>query len=130
MRKFLGAALSLMLPAAVLIGSVQVAAAATPSGQSKASIDLKAGKKIYETNCATCHGTIAAGKPTLPNAANFFTGKLRLTHGNPVLMAKIITIGGRRFGHGASFEMPAWGTLLSHQQVLDVTAFERTLHKK
>ncbi|MBU6429772.1 MAG: c-type cytochrome [Cyanobacteria bacterium REEB65] len=137
MRKFLAVALAIAMPVAVpvvLTTGMQAAHAAVKKHPVKAAAtggyDLKDGKNVFVTNCATCHGTLAARKPTLPNAANFFAGKLRLTHGNPALMQKIIAEGGARFGHGASPQMPPWGGTLSAKQIKDVAAFERSLKGK
>ena len=95
----------------------------------KVAYSLADGKSVYTTNCATCHGALSARRPTLPNAADFFAGKFRLTHGNPALMEQIIKVGGAKFGHGASPQMPPWGAVLTPKQIADVAAFERSLHK-
>lgn len=138
MRKHLVVALAIALPAIVPVVGIQAAqAAARHMPVHKAAVhkvaggkyNLADGKAVFVRNCATCHGSLAARKPVLPNAANFFAGKLRLTHGNPALMQHLITVGGAAYGHGASPTMPAWGHILSAKQIADVAAFERSLHK-
>lgn len=130
MRKLLTLALAAGLPlAAALVVPItiqQAQAAAKPAKAAKA--DLVAGKKVYETNCASCHGSLAMQKPTLPNAGNFFSGNLPRTKGNLADMEKIIKVGGAGYGKGASPAMPAWPQL-SAKDIANVAAFEKSLHK-
>ncbi len=94
-----------------------------------AGADLANGKKIYDTTCAMCHGTVATRKPTLPNAANFFKGEFKRTGGKDADLDKMIKLGGAGFGKGASPQMPAQATL-SEKGRKDVIAFVKTLKKK
>lgn len=121
MRKLLATVLAAALPVAT---TAMVATPAIAAGKA----DVAKGKKIYESSCAMCHGTLAAKKPTLPNAANFFKGEFKRTGGKDAEMDKMIKLGGAAYGKGASAQMPAQPQL-SDQDRKDVIAFIKTLKK-
>lgn len=128
MRKLLATVLAAAIPLAVSATLASTAfAAAKPAA--KAGGDVAAGKKTYETTCAMCHGTLAAKKPMLPNAPNFFKGEFKRTGGKDAEMDKMIKLGGAGYGKGASPQMPAQATL-SDKDRKSVIAFIKTLKGK
>ncbi len=83
--------------------------------------DLKRGGDFYMHNCITCHGAGGAGDGPRayfinPKPANFQLPQYRERLNRPALYAAI------RDGKFAS-EMPAWGKVLTPQQLADVTEF-------
>lgn len=87
--------------------------------------DVANGKKIYSQHCAICHGKTgqgdgAAGKSLKPPPRDFSQGKFKFNKGDAELLAFI------KKGKGA---MPAWGKILSDEQIQDVIAFIHTLKK-
>ncbi|MBM3267579.1 MAG: cytochrome c [Candidatus Sericytochromatia bacterium] len=90
--------------------------------------DAAKGKAIYVRSCAMCHGAISAGKPTLPNAADFFKGQFKLTKGAEKEMDKLIKVGGAAYGKGGTAQMPPQPQL-SDKDRADVIAFIKTMKK-
>jgi len=87
--------------------------------------DAKAGKKVFEQNCASCHGAKgkgdgAAAAALNPKPANFTLGKFKYGSGDADL-AKTI-----KNGKGS---MPPWGAVLSGKDVDNVISYIRTLKK-
>jgi len=88
--------------------------------------DAKAGKKVYEQNCVTCHGPKGAGDGAAaaalnPKPANFVKGNFKYGSKDEDL-SKII-----KNGKGA---MPPWGSVLKPADIENVIAYIRTLKKK
>ena len=88
--------------------------------------DAKAGKKIFETNCATCHGLTGKGDGVAssalnPKPRNFFEAKFKYGSDDASLFKTI------SLGKGI---MPPWKGILSDKQINDVIAHVRTLKKK
>jgi len=84
------------------------------------------GKKVYNQNCAVCHGKTGkadgpTGKALKPPPRNFSVGDFKYGKNDAQLLAFI------KKGKGA---MPAWGTTLSDTQIQDVIAYIHTLKKK
>ena len=83
--------------------------------------DVKAGKAFYLANCATCHGRDGDGDGPRayfirPRPRNFLHPTSRLTFNRPHLFhATKDGVIGR--------EMPAWGKVLSDQQIADVSEY-------
>lgn len=83
--------------------------------------DMKRGGDFYMRNCITCHGAGGGGDGPRayfinPKPANFLLPAYRARLNRPVLYAAI------RDGKLAS-EMPAWGKVLTPQQLADVSEF-------
>ncbi len=92
--------------------------AAMPQGLSG---DLAAGRDFYMGNCFTCHGTSGDGNGPRayfirPRPANFLEQKYRQGFNRVALFNAI------RDGKLGT-EMPAWGKVLSSQQIADITEF-------
>jgi mono/diheme cytochrome c family protein len=80
--------------------------------------DAAAGRALYETNCVACHGKGGNGNGPrayfiFPRPRNFLAQASRQTLNRPVLFHAIKQgIVGR--------EMPAWGKVLTDQQIADI----------
>ena len=80
--------------------------------------DARAGRRLYEDNCADCHGPDGGGDGPrayfiFPRPRDFLQRTTRLMFDRPTLFRAIRDgVIGR--------EMPAWGKVLSEQQIADV----------
>ena len=91
--------------------------------------DAAAGKKLYATYCAACHGDSGKGDGAAASAlpvkpANLSDGSVM----NPLadkFLVEIVTKGG--VAVGKSPLMPALGTQINQPQVLDIIAYIRSL---
>ncbi len=89
------------------------------------------GKVLYEYYCALCHGK--EGNADGFNAYNLKTAPIQ--HSDPAQtgtlsdgqIRRIIKEGGGALGR--STEMPAWGGVLSDEQISHITTFIRTLSR-
>ena len=133
MRRLLATALAAGIPFAVCAAlsaapsaEAQPAKGAKTEAKKSAGPDLANGKKVYEVSCFVCHGSLAAKKPALPNAGDFFKGEFKFTKGKDDLMEQMIRKGGAGFGKGASPQMPPQPQL-KDKDVKDVIAFIKTL---
>ncbi|MEO5374158.1 MAG: cytochrome c [Alphaproteobacteria bacterium] len=79
--------------------------------------DTAAGKLVYETNCANCHGP--DGVPVLQGAPNFKKGE-RMEKTDAQLLATMAT--------GLNI-MPAWKGVISEAEMANSLAYARTLRK-
>jgi len=77
---------------------------------------LKMGVRLFSNNCAICHGADGGGNVGFPN----LTDKDWLYGGTPEKILETIT-------HGRKAAMPAWGTLLGEEGVVDVTEYVLSL---
>ncbi len=89
------------------------------------------GKKVYETYCASCHGTTgAADGPTAavldPKPTNFRDAKLMATRKDAQLLA-VIRDGGK--AHGKSAIMAPYKKILSEEDIKSVLLWLRTFGK-
>lgn len=94
-------------------------------GTALAKGDAKEGKKVYDMNCAMCHGAKGAGDGAAaaalnPKPANFVKGVFKYGSKDTDL-AKII-----KSGKGA---MPPWGSILKPADIENVIAYIRKLKK-
>lgn len=94
--------------ALVLAGAIALPAAAQAGNPA-------AGRRIYEANCANCHGT--DGTAMIPGAPNFKRNE-RLEKPDGMLIGTI--------KRGQNL-MPAWRGMLSEQDMSDALAYIRTL---
>ena len=120
-----GAALVSALP----LASRADTTAATPD--TKAQVDLKAGRIIFEDNCIFCHGEQGKGNGVgswalRPKPANFTDLEHMAKIPAPALR-KAVLMGGKSVG--ASRAMPAWKDALSEEQVDDVLAYILSIGK-
>jgi len=108
-------------------------AAAKPAAKHKASKgDATKGKAVYDMYCWTCHGhegkgdgPSAAGLPVKPRD---HTDDSKMSKLSDDQIFKTVKEGGKSVGK--SEQMPAWGGALKDDQIRDVVAFVRSLHRK
>jgi plastocyanin/mono/diheme cytochrome c family protein len=86
--------------------------------------DVTAGYKLFEANCARCHGAQGQGGigPVLNDQAKL------LTHLTPKYLTTVLTVGGRYVCGDASSLMPAWlepNGPLNYRDVEELVAFIR-----
>ncbi len=77
--------------------------------------DINSGARIYQLNCASCHGP--TGISTIPGTPNFARGE-GLMKPDVALLATV------RAGQNA---MPGYLGILTDRQILDAVAYSRTL---
>ncbi|MDO8519241.1 MAG: cytochrome c [Deltaproteobacteria bacterium] len=87
--------------------------------------DAAAGKILFERNCASCHGLTGVGDGPASAALNPKPRNLKQTAKSDEELKKTITNGGASVG--LSPIMPAWGAVLSEQDVVNVIAHIRQL---
>ena len=103
--------------AAALYSETYGAFAAMPVADLAKNPDaLKMGVRLFSNNCAICHGADGGGNVGFPN----LTDKDWLYGGTPEKILETIT-------HGRKAAMPAWGTLLGEEGVVDVTEYVLSL---
>jgi plastocyanin/mono/diheme cytochrome c family protein len=86
--------------------------------------DVTAGYKLFEANCARCHGAQGQGGigPVLNDQAKL------LTHLTPKYLTTVLTVGGRYVCGDAASLMPAWlepNGPLNYRDVEELVAFVR-----
>jgi mono/diheme cytochrome c family protein len=90
--------------------------------------DPKAGKDVYETNCALCHGI--DGMSPVAEAANMpvpnFAKGDRLDKPFEVLFASVCE---GLFPDPPTPPMPPWCKILSHEEIRNAIAYAKTLKK-
>lgn len=104
-----------LLTAALIVPALVLGACgADPATSSIASLsaDVTAGKTLYATNCASCHGSDAASGSANKNVAN------------EVQSNASAAIGTILSGDG---QMPSFASTLSDQEIADVVAYIKTL---
>ena len=95
------------------VALVLLAALAVANG-SRAS-DLKAGQKVYEQQCASCHGI--DGRPTVAGTPDF-------TRGQGMQVSDVEMVKRIKAGKGL---MPGYDHIISDADVLNVVAYLRAL---
>jgi polar amino acid transport system substrate-binding protein len=76
------------------------------------------GRKVFNSNCAHCHGEDAAADDSYYNLPQLLSDK------SDAFFFHTVT-------HGISSKgMPAWGGILKHSQMADVLAFIRSIEKE
>jgi len=102
----------------------------SPSGAvAPAAVDVEAGRALYATHCALCHGP--SGRGDGPSAVGFATKPSDLADGRLInqmpdgFLVNVITHGGSV--EGLSPGMPALGGYLSDAQVRQVILYVRSL---
>lgn len=73
---------------------------------------LKMGFRLFSNNCAVCHGADGGGNPGFPN----LTDKDWLYGGTPEKIHETIVLGRKAV-------MPAWGSILGEEGVVDVAEY-------
>lgn len=121
-----------------LTAAVAALGLALAGGAASAEGDPAAGKKIYETNCLSCHGPEGKGKGPVgaalnPSPRDFTQANFKFdadedgTAGTDADLALVIQNGAGAYG--GSPLMAPWPTL-SEQDVQNVIAYIRSLEAK
>lgn len=83
------------------------------------------GRRLYDTHCASCHGTQGQGVPRIYPA---LAGNRAVTHAVTHNLIKIVSHGGfapATAGHPRPFGMPPFGHVLSDEELAAVLSFIR-----
>ena len=91
------------------------------------------GKKLYQVNCAACHGESGAGDGQFAEEMKAFAEKNKDEHGmqaptdftdtEHILDAKPAILQGLLLRGGMGTGMPMWGTIFSDEETWDLVAF-------
>ena len=132
-----------MLAIVALLAALAVAACSSADGGSVttsgdvASVDVEA-QQIFAANCAVCHGANGQGQPDwhIPNddgilPAPPLNGDGHTWHHPDGFLYRIVSQGGK-IQEGPSIPdfksgMPAFGGVLSHQEIIDVLTYVKSL---
>ncbi len=89
--------------------------------------DLDAGRSAYLEKCASCHGENGDGngKIKLKPPARDLRDRDRMDRRSDWEIFVVIRDGGKKYG--MSPQMIPWGSMLSEQELQDLTAFVRSL---
>ncbi len=95
---------------------------------------ISAGKDIYNTFCASCHGVKGDGRgPAAKNLTGVkprdFTSKDFVVQGHEEQIKKTIFEGAAKTFHGSPY-MPEWKTTLTAPQIADIVEYLKTFKKK
>lgn len=95
--------------------------------------EIERGKTIYAAYCAVCHGEKGmgdgpAGTGLSPRPLNFTIKSAWMTYNNDEATLKVIRAGGY-VGLGRPSAMPAFGQVLTEQQIKDAMIYEKSLAK-
>jgi mono/diheme cytochrome c family protein len=130
------------MPEVAATPAADVARPSNPGGAGQAvglGVSLDAGKKVYEANCAMCHGAEGAGG--IPNPGSTDGTVPELNPIDPTLVSTdyktfatnldlFLEHGSTPEGPNPIMNMPAWGDkgLLTPQQIADVIAYVISLN--
>ncbi len=93
-----------------------------PAGE----LSIAAGRQIYETSCASCHGETGMGDGPaakgMDPAPPAIGDAEAMADATPALLYRVISVG------VPGTQMVAWGSTLSEQQRWEVVAYLQTLH--
>ncbi len=135
----LGAVALLIFASALLTGCSSSPSPAIPTPDSVSTVQApSAGRGIFAANCAVCHGAAGEGQPdwhvsrddgTLPPPP--LNGDGHTWHHADGLLYRVVSQGGAIFEDPSipSFKsaMPAFGDRLSHQEIIEVLAYVKSL---
>ena len=100
-------------------GTTRADASATGMDAAVLTGDATRGAAVFAANCAACHGVDGKGTVAVPAAKSFAAAEVQAK--TDTALGDVI-----KNGQGGG-TMPAFGTLLSAQQVIDLVAFIRTV---
>ena len=97
-------------------------------------VSISAGKDIYDTFCASCHGAKGTGRgPAAKNLTGAkprdFTSKDFVIEGHEAQIKQTIFEGAAKAFHGSPY-MPQWKTTLTEQQITDIVEYLKILKKQ
>lgn len=107
------------------LASIPVREEARPEVERADSDVMARGAKLYEQNCATCHGDTGQGVPGLYPA---LAGNRAVTLSSHNNLVQVIRLGGfapTTAGNRQPFGMPPYGQVLSNDDIAAVTTFIR-----
>jgi len=112
-----------------IVTAAVLAAAAAPTANAAPPRPSAAGQKVFETNCAGCHGALGTGVPNVfpPLVANpYVSGDAkRVIHTVKFGLTGKITVKGGTYNG----TMPPWEGTLSDSQIANVITYIRTTWK-
>jgi mono/diheme cytochrome c family protein len=110
---------------AAFIATVVLATAALPTANAAAPPATAAGQKVFDANCAGCHGSNGQGAPAIfpPLAANpYVAGDVRrIIHTVKFGLNGKIVVKGKKYDG----QMPAWQGTLTDPQIAAVISYVR-----
>lgn len=114
-----------------LVGTLSVMAACSNSKTASSNSEMvAAGKQLYETDCASCHGIDGAGGMKIGDATAAdirFNALDDMYNGDWSLAKDAILNGKDEEGEDLDDEMPLWKGKLSNTEVDDIIAYMKTL---
>ncbi len=112
-------------------GGVPTRGAPTSGAATPVSVD-RTGEQVFAATCAACHGTYGEGHPTwrIPNDDGLLpppplNGDGHTWHHADGLLYRIVSRGGGIPGYRSG--MPAFGDQLSHQEIINVVTYVKSL---
>ena len=135
----LGALATMLLASVLLTACSSSPSPDIPTPDSVSTVQASpAGREIFASNCAVCHGAAGEGQPdwhvsrddgTLPPPP--LNGDGHTWHHADGLLYRVVSQGGAIFEDPGipSFKsaMPAFGDRLSHQEIIEVLAYVKSL---
>ena len=131
--------LALLLAAAILMACSSPASEESPSTSDTApSAELALGQQLFTANCAACHGVMGEGQPNwhIPKADGILpapplNGDGHTWHHADGFLYRVVSQGGKiqETPTVPSFKsgMPAFGTVLSHDEIVAVLDYVKSL---
>ena len=114
----LTASLGLFLPAVTV---------ARADSKTPLSPEAKAGKALFQTNCATCHDADQTTKKIGPGLKNLLKNKTLPASGKPATAANVRQIIEKGAPDATPVPMPAFGEKLSKTDIDELMAYLKTL---
>ncbi len=123
----------------VALAAVTACSSTGGSGDSQESSDpVERGQRTYAANCAVCHGADGEGQPDWQNTnedgtlpAPPLNGSAHTWHHGDGTLYKQIELGGAYLEAqglaGFKSGMPAFGDILSHEEIIDVLNYVKSL---
>lgn len=101
------------------IAALSLLAAGLVPDRAALAADAANGNQLYHTYCSVCHG------PRMLNSGARAHDLRKMTPGQTAKFKKVVKEGRR----GPKGEMPAWGDILTEQEIKDLWAYVKTKGK-